>query len=117
MADGSGHRIGVAQSRHGRGHLAQAGEEESRVSDAHVRARAIRALGAVALLGVATFAVVCTAVQFLRNDYNWLGVPLSFYVIGPYGGAVQASYFTLAPGLAALGAGWSLALGRKVENA
>lgn len=87
------------------------------MSDAQVRARTVRALGAVALLGVATFAAVCTAAQFLRTDYNWLGVPLSFYVIGPYGGAVQASYFALAPGLAALGAGWSLALGRKVENA
>ena len=86
------------------------------MSDTHVRARTVRALGAVALLGVATFAAVCTAVQFLRTDYNWLGVPLSFYVIGPYGGMVEAGYLALAPGLAALGAGWYFALDRGARS-
>jgi hypothetical protein len=86
------------------------------MSDAHVRARAIRALGAVALLGVATFGAVCIAAQFLRTDYNWLGVPLSFYVIGPYGGMVEGGYFALAPGLVALGAGWYLALEQRARS-
>lgn len=83
---------------------------------ARARPPAARVLGAIALLGVATFAVVCTAVQFLRSDYSWIGMPLSFYVIGPYGGMVQASYFALAPGLAALGTGWYLALERRARS-
>jgi hypothetical protein len=86
------------------------------MSGAHTRARAVRVLGAIALLGVATFASVCTAVQFLRTDYNWLGVPLSFYVIGPYGSMVEVGYFALAPGLAALGIAWYLALDPKVRS-
>lgn len=86
------------------------------MSDAHGRARAIRALGVVALLGVATFGGVCIAAQFLRTDYNWLGVPLSFYVIGPYGGMVEAGYFALMPGLAALGTGWYLALEQRARS-
>lgn len=76
-----------------------------------------RALGALALVAIATFAVVCGAVQVLRTDYDWLRVPLSFYVLGPYGGIVEASYFALAPGLAAVGVGWYLALDRKARSA
>lgn len=75
-----------------------------------------RALGALSLIGIATFAVVCAAVQVLRRDYDWLQVPLSFYVLGRYGGLVEASYFALAPGLAALGVGWYLALDRKARS-
>lgn len=69
-----------------------------------------RACGAVALAGVAVFAVVCTAAQFLRTDYRWLGMPLSFYAIGPYGTAVQAAFVMLAIGLTALGWGGYRAL-------
>lgn len=79
--------------------------------------RLARTLGVVALIGVAAFAIVCGAAQFLRTDYDWLGVPLSFYVLGPYGGAVEASYFALAPGLAALGVGWYRALDRGARSA
>ena len=73
--------------------------------------------GAIALLGVATFAAICGAAQFLRTDYNWLGVPLSFYVLGPYGRVVEAGYFALAPGLVALGIGWYLALDHQARCA
>lgn len=76
-----------------------------------------RALGMVALIGVAIFAIACGAAQFLRTDYNWVEVPLSFYVLGPYGGAVEASYFALAPGLTALGVGWYRALDRAARSA
>jgi hypothetical protein len=75
------------------------------------------ALGLFALLGVAAFAITCGAAQFLRDDYDWLRVPLSFYVIGPYGRAVEAAYFVLASGLAALGAGWYRTLDRKARSA
>lgn len=81
------------------------------------RVSASRLLGAIALIGVAAFAITCTAAQFLRPNCNWLGMPLSFYVIGPYGGAVEASYFALAPGLVALGIGWYLALERGARSA
>jgi hypothetical membrane protein len=76
-----------------------------------------RALGTIALIGVAEFAVVCGAVQFLRTDYNPLGVPLSFYALGRYGDVVVASYFALAVGLVALGAGWYRALARDARSA
>jgi len=76
-----------------------------------------RALGVIALLGVATFAVTCGAAQWLRSDYDWLRVPLSFYVLGPYGRAVEASYFALACGLIALGVGWYRALDRGARSA
>jgi hypothetical membrane protein len=80
-------------------------------------AAAIRWLGAVALIGVAAFSITCGAVQFLRGDYNWLRVPLSFYVLGHYGRVVEASYFVLALGLVTLGIGWYRALGRNARSA
>jgi hypothetical membrane protein len=78
---------------------------------------ATRTLGAVALIGVAVFAIVCGAVQFLRSDYDWLRVPLSFYVLGRHGQVVEASYFVLACGLVALGIGWHRALDRNARSA
>lgn len=87
------------------------------MNDAVDRLGPVRVCGTIALIGIAIFAITCTVVQFLRPDYNWLGMPLSFYVIGPYGGTVEASYFALAPGLIALGAGWYLALARPARSA
>lgn len=76
-----------------------------------------RALGLVALLGVATFAITCGGAQVVRGDFDWMRVPLSFYVLGPWGRGVEASYFALAPGLAALGVGWYRALDRGARSA
>jgi len=76
-----------------------------------------RAAGAISLIGVLVFGAICFAAQFLRADFNWLTVPLSFYVLGPYGGAVEAGYFVLAAGLAALGLGWYRALDRSARSA
>jgi predicted lactoylglutathione lyase len=78
---------------------------------------ATRALGLVALVGVATFTVACGAVQFLRGDYNWMRVPLSFYVIGRGGRMVETSYFVLACGLVAYGIGGYRALARNARSA
>ncbi|TAN01116.1 MAG: DUF998 domain-containing protein, partial [Rhodanobacteraceae bacterium] len=75
------------------------------------------ALGVIALIGVATFAIACGAAQILRADYNVLGTPLSFYVLGPYGGMVKASYLLLAVGLVAFGIGWYHALARDARSA
>lgn len=76
-----------------------------------------RTLGVIALIGVAVFAVTCSTAQLLRTDYSLLDTPLSFYVLGPSGGAVEASYFALAVGLVALGAGWYRALARGARSA
>jgi hypothetical protein len=78
---------------------------------------AARRLGAIALIGVAVFATICGAAQFLRSDYDWLRVPLSFYVLGRYGRVVEACYFILAVGLVALGIGWYRALDRNARSA
>ena len=76
-----------------------------------------RALGATALSGVFVFGAICFAVQFVRTDFNWVKVPLSFYVLGPYGGMVEASYFVLAAGLASLGLAWYRVLDRNARSA
>lgn len=78
---------------------------------------AARRLGAIALIGVTAFAITCGVVQLLRGDYDWLRVPLSFYVLGRYGRLVQAGYFVLACGLVALGIGWYGALDRTARSA
>lgn len=79
--------------------------------------RMARALGAIALLGIAVFSIACGAAQFLRPGYDWLLVPLSFYVLGPYGSMVETGYFVLAVGLAALGIGWYRALDHDARSA
>lgn len=86
-------------------------------SEATAARALIGAGGGIALLGVAVFAAVSIAVQFLRPEYNWIGMPLSFYAIGPYGHLLQAAFCVLAIGLAALGCGWYLALDRRARSA
>lgn len=72
-----------------------------------------RALGILALIGIAFLTVVCLIVQFLRTDLDWVTISLSIYAIGPYGAWVQASFFAAGPALAALGVGWYRALDRR----
>lgn len=91
---------------------------QHRVRGQHRQLDAVtRALAATSLAGVIVFAAICFAAQFLRTDFDWLKVPLSFYVLGPYGGMVEASYFVLAPGLAALGLAWYRALAPDLRSA
>jgi hypothetical protein len=75
-----------------------------------------RALGIVALVGVAFIAVTCLLVQWLRTDLDWITTSMSIYVKGPYGRWVQASFFAPAPGVAALGIGWYRALHRRARS-
>lgn len=77
---------------------------------AHPNASTSRALGNVALVGLLLFIVVAVAVQALRDDLDWMGAPLSFYLLDAYGHWLQAAYIALASALAALGAGYYLAL-------
>lgn len=69
-----------------------------------------RAAGGFMLLAVIAFTLVCTAVQFLRTDLDWVRVPLSFYLIGPHAAWVRGVYVLLGSGLAAFGLGWYRAL-------
>lgn len=71
------------------------------------------ACGGIALAGVAAITVICIAVQFMRTDLDWITTEMSIYVIGPWGGFVQASFFAPAPGLAAVGFAWHRTLLRR----
>jgi uncharacterized membrane protein YozB (DUF420 family) len=75
-----------------------------------------RALGFIALLGLAIMIVICLLVQWLRTDLNWITVPLSMYLEGRYGAWVQASFFALAPGVVALATGTYRALDARARS-
>lgn len=75
-----------------------------------------RALGVVALIGIAFITVTCLLVQFLRTDLDWITTSMSIYVTGPYGAWVQASFYAPVPGIAALGIGWYRALDRRARS-
>lgn len=73
----------------------------------HYRERALaRNLGTVALLAIAWFLVTAVAVQVLRDDLDWIRVPLSFYLIGPYGPWLQFAYVALATAIAVMAIGY-----------
>ncbi|HJR14003.1 MAG TPA: hypothetical protein VJ833_08925 [Rhodanobacteraceae bacterium] len=75
-----------------------------------------RALGAIALVGIAFITVSCLLVQFLRTDLNWITTSMSIYVTGPYDPWVRASFYAPAPGIAALGIGWYRVLDRHAHS-
>jgi hypothetical membrane protein len=77
----------------------------------------LRHLGTVALCGMLAFATICLAAQWLRPDLDWTRVPMSFYLIGPYGGLVRGAYFLMAASLVLIGSGWYLALSRRSRSA
>jgi hypothetical protein len=66
----------------------------------------VRRCGLVALAGILAFALAAVATQGLRADLDWLDAPLSFYLVGPWGGLLQASYAAMAIALVALGGGY-----------
>ncbi|MHB1059127.1 MAG: DUF998 domain-containing protein [Rhodanobacter sp.] len=70
----------------------------------------VRRLGAIALAGIGIFIATAIAVQCLRGDLHWQDAPLSFYLLDAWGHWLQAAYAVLAIALAALGAGYYLAL-------
>jgi len=73
-------------------------------------------LGTFALVGVAAFLVTCIAAQFLRGDLDWMKVPNSFYLIGPYGGMVRAGYVAMSLALITWAAGAYLALSKTARS-
>lgn len=68
-----------------------------------------RALGGLCLLGCLLFGVTTLTLQWLRADLNWLQVPLSFYLIGPYASSLTLAYVAMAASFVLLGAGHYLA--------
>lgn len=75
-----------------------------------------RAAGGITLLAVLAFTLVCTAVQVLRTDLDWIRVPLSFYLIGPHAAWVRGAYLLLGLGLAVFGLGWYRALAPRARS-
>lgn len=65
-----------------------------------------RTAGAVAMAGIAAFAIACVAMQFVRPDLDWIRTPMSFYLLGPSGRALQVAYAALAVALLALAMGY-----------
>ncbi len=65
-----------------------------------------RTIGNWALGGVVVFAVVATAMQFLRTDLDWVRATLSFYLLGPLGLWLQLAYLGLAMSLGLIGVGY-----------
>ncbi|MEW9623111.1 DUF998 domain-containing protein [Rhodanobacter geophilus] len=64
-----------------------------------------RSTAALALAGMLVFLATGIAAQCLRPELDWVRVPNSFYLIGPWGGMVRAGYYTLALALVLFGAG------------
>lgn len=62
-------------------------------------------LGRLALIGVLYFFLVSALVQFLRPDYSVMGTPLSFYLLGPYGGWLHGAFYVLAAAILLLAIG------------
>jgi hypothetical protein len=71
---------------------------------------ATRSTAAIALAGMLAFLATGIAAQCLRPDLDWVRVPNSFYLIGPWGGMVRTGYYALALGLPLLGASAYVAL-------
>jgi len=83
------------------------------VAQARVTAARTRTIGTWALSGVAVFATVAIAMQFLRTDLEFERATLSFYLLGPLGVWLQLAYLGLAMSLALVGAGYYGAASRQ----
>jgi len=62
-----------------------------------------RIAAAIALAGMLAFLATGIAAQCLRPDLDWVRVPNSFYLIGPWGGVVRAGYYAMALALVLFG--------------
>lgn len=54
---------------------------------------------------LAYFLGASMALQFTRGDYDWIGDPLSFYLIGPDSGWLILGFFALGAGILGVGLG------------
>lgn len=69
-------------------------------------ARCVLWLGRLALIGVLYFFLASAVLQFLRPDYNFMGTPLSFYLLGPYSGWLHTGFYALACAIVLLAVGY-----------
>lgn len=76
-----------------------------------------KATAAPALAGMFAFLATGIAAQCLRPDLDWVRVPNSFYLIGPWGGMVRAGYYAMAAALVLLGASAYHSLSRQARSA
>jgi hypothetical protein len=76
-----------------------------------------RIAATAALAGMAVFLATGIAAQCLRPDLDWVRVPNSFYLIGPWGGMVCAGYYAMAAALVLLGAAAYRALSAEARSA
>ena len=60
-------------------------------------------VASASLAGLGVFCVVALVVQWLRVDLYWMKAPLSFYLVGTYGGWLKAAYVGLALALLLVG--------------
>ena len=79
--------------------------------------RAPNVAATIALAGMLAFLATGIAAQCLRPDLDWIQVPNSFYLIGPWGGMVRAGYYALALALVLLGAAGYAALAAEARSA
>ncbi len=54
---------------------------------------------------LAYFFAASLVLQFTRGDYDWIGAPLSFYLIGPGSGWLILGFFALGAGILGVGLG------------
>ena len=87
------------------------------VAQQRIASARTRTIGTWALGGVAVFALVAIAMQFLRTDLDFVRATLSFYLLGPLGLWLQLAYLGLAMSLALIGAGYYGAAGRDGRSA
>src|SRR5574337_184006 len=74
-------------------------------------------LGRLALAGVVYFFLVSAVLQFLRPDYRVMGTPLSFYLLGSYGGWLHGAFYALAAAILLLAIGCYLGSERPARTA
>ncbi|MGH8378558.1 MAG: DUF998 domain-containing protein [Gammaproteobacteria bacterium] len=83
----------------------------------HKQHRLIQAFGLLAFSGVLFFFLVSAALQFLRPDYSFMGTPLSFYLLGPYGDWLHAAFYVLAVAIVMLAVGCYFGSERQTRTA
>jgi hypothetical protein len=71
----------------------------------------------IALAGMAAFLASGIAAQCLRTDLDWVQVPNSFYLVGPWGGMVRGGYYAMALALVLFGASAYSALAPATRSA
>ncbi|MGB9429226.1 MAG: DUF998 domain-containing protein [Gammaproteobacteria bacterium] len=87
------------------------------MSNNHLRQSYLIWFGRLALLGVLFFFLMSAAVQFLRPDYSVMGTPLSFYLLGAYGGWLHVAFYVLSIAIVIIAIGCYVGSVRQARSA